>query len=383
MRRQHLLIEVIAALAALVAVAGPVQALTAGLGDDYFAAGASVELREVVFADALLAGGSVDSDAAIGGDATIAGGRVAVRATVAEDVHVAGGRVLVDALVGGKLRAAGGSVELSPETRIDGSAAIAGGNVSVAGGIGGNLTVVGGEVTLQGDVMGDVRVWARRLRVLPGTRIGGELRYSTSQPFTLPPGVVVGGGMARDDGGPPRGDEWLPPWDAEQTASRFGWIWLAGLFGVGVLLAFAFARFSRRTSRALTERPWLGLSLGLLVLVLMPATVVALVFTLVGIPLALILLLGYLAMLIAAYVIGALYLGDRALQRLAPGSTPKPFWRLLAFLLVLIGLSLLGGVPFIGDIARFAVLLLGLGGITIVAWGAGLEVTQGERATPA
>jgi hypothetical protein len=342
---------------------------SAGIGDDYFSAGGTVELDEPVAGDALLAGGTVESNASIGGDATLAGGEVGVRATIGDDLYAAGGRVEVDALVAGNARIAGGRVRIAPESRIEGGASIAGGTVTAEGEFGRYLSIVGGAVTLGGRIGGDVRVYGDRLTVLPGTRIGGQLRYRTDDEVTLPRDVEIGRGVMResDDIEGQRVRE--RGWEPGRIAARVAWVWLAGLFAVGLLLAFGLARFSQRTTQVLTERPWIGMGVGFLVLVCVPAIALALFITLIGIPLALILVMVYVAMLIGAYVIGALYLGDRALARARPGAPATGGWRLLALLAVLIALAIIGAIPVLGDIARSAVLLLGLGGIVLALWG--------------
>jgi hypothetical protein len=333
------------------------------LGDDHFGAGAIVTLAEPVAGDALLAGGTVESNASVGGDVTAAGGQVAVRATVGDDLYAAGGRVEVDALVSGNARLAGGRVVVAPESRIDGGTSVAGGTVTLDGRFGRYLTVTGGEVTLGGNVAGDVLVYAESLAVRPGTRIGGRLAYRTAEPVTLPAGVEVLGGVAEASRRPGR-DE-----DVGVVPGGIGWLWLAGLFTVGLLLAWALAAFSRRTTRALTERPWIGMAVGLLVLVCVPAVTLALFVTLIGIPLALILLLLYLAMLIAAYVVGALFLGDRVLIAARRQAPLTAGWRLLGLALVLVALALVSAIPVMGDLVRLAVLLLGLGGIVLAVLG--------------
>ena len=362
------------ATVALLILAFPVladddESIASNLGDDYFGAGAMVELREPITGDALMAGGTVESNASIGGDATMAGGEVAVRATVGDDLYAVGGQVEVDALVAGNARLAGGRVRITPESRIDGGVAIAGGTVAADGTFGKYLTIAGGNVTLGGHINGDVRVYADELTVLPGTRIAGRLSYRTSGDVTLPDDVQIDGGVSRDGNEIAGGRHRERAWDPVRTAGRVAWLWLAGLFAVGLLLAFGLAKFSHQTTRVLSGQPWIGIGVGFLVLVCVPAIATALFVTLIGIPLALIVALIYLAMLIAAYVIGALYLGDRALARARPGAPVTAGWRLAALLVVLIGLAIVGSIPLLGSIARFAVLLLGLGGIVLALWG--------------
>jgi hypothetical protein len=338
------------------------------LGEDHFQAGRTVVLSEPIRGDALLAGGTVESNASVGGDATLAGGEVTVRATVGDDLYVAGGRVEIDALVAGNARIAGGRVRIEPESRIEGGVSVAGGDVTAQGSYGRYLTASGGSVTIGGEIDGDVRVFAGSLTVLPGTRIAGRLSYRTDDEVTLPADVVIGGGVARDAGVPEGRRARERDWNPMAVAAGVAWLWLAGLLAVGLLLAFGLARFSHQTTRALMEQPWIGMGVGFLVLVCVPAVALALVFTLIGIPLALILVLLYFAMLIGAYVVGALYLGDRGLARLRPNAPVTGAWRLLALFVVLLGLAILGGIPVLGDIARFAVLLLGLGGIVLALW---------------
>jgi hypothetical protein len=80
---------------------------------------------------------------------------------------------------------------------------------------------------------------------------------------------------------------------------------------------------------------------------------------------ALIALLLYLAMLVAAYVVGAQYLGDRLLAAARPSAADRTGWRFGALFLALLVLAVVGRLPLVGGLARFLVLLLGLGAITL------------------
>jgi hypothetical protein len=341
------------------------DAVNAFLGEDYFAAGATVLLQEPVAGDALLAGGRVESHASIGGDATMAGGEVTIHATVGDDLYLAGGRVEVDALVAGNARIAGGRVRIAPETRIEGGAAITGGRVSMAGTVGRYLTLAGGDVTLGGHVGGDVRVYAGELIVQPGTRIDGRLIYRTPRPVKIPADAQIRGGSEHIAASGDSGRDYGVRWWRSENRERIGWLWLAGLALLGLLLIRVFPGFSARTTAVLTHRPWLGLGVGFAVLVCVPAATLIFFITIIGIPVALIALLLYLAMLVAAYVVGAQYLADRALAAARPAAAARTGWRLAALFVALLALALVGGLPLVGGLARFLVLLLGLGAITL------------------
>lgn len=320
--------------------------VVANLGNDYFSAAGAVSLNEVVAGSAWLVGGQVESNASIGGDAVIAGGQVALRATVGDDAFVAGGDVEVDALISGDARVVAGSVRIAPETRIEGQ-----------------LIIAGGEVTLGGQVRGDVRVYANELTVLPGTRIEGRLSYRTAVPATIPPDVALGGGAAPAPGGPPWEDGAAE--DTERSAGRIGWLGVLALGMFGLLIARLFPGFSARASAAIGRSPWRSLGLGLMLLLGVPVAAAAMFVTVIGIPVAIGVLLLYLVALVAGYVVGAQFIGDRLLMATRSGAAMSTGWRVGALLCVLLALALAADLPMVGSMARLAVLALGLGAFVL------------------
>jgi hypothetical protein len=90
---------------------------------------------------------------------------------------------------------------------------------------------------------------------------------------------------------------------------------------------------------------------------------VLLLITIVGIPLALILLPGYLALLFLGWVTSALFLGRKGLALLRSSPVTSTAARLGALLLAVLALWLLAQVPLIGGWIQFAALLLGIGAL--------------------
>lgn len=339
------------------------DAATFSLGDDLFVAGGTVSIRDAVRGDALLAGGSIESRSDIAGDTAVAGGEVTIGGRIGQDLYAAGGRLDIDAQVNGNARIAGGRVRTSSDARIDGGATIAGGTLRLDGTFGRYLNVAGGEVTLGGRVLGDVIVRAEQLTIEPGAQIEGKLTYHTPEAITLPRDADVRGGMqhiATDERHLMHGR-----WGGWEHRG-FGWVWLTGLFLVGLLISLALPAFAASTSAAIAANPGLSLGLGFAALIGIPAAAIVLLITIVGIPLALILMMLYFVALLAGYVVGALFLADRTLIALGRGATAGTGLRALALALVLVALALLAFVPVLGGLARFVVLLLGLGAIALV-----------------
>jgi hypothetical protein len=95
---------------------------------------------------------------------------------------------------------------------------------------------------------------------------------------------------------------------------------------------------------------------------------VVLLVTIVGIPLALLLVPLYLLLMFLGWIVAALFIGQRGLVMLG-GATPASIGsRLLALLLALVALSLVRHVPFVGGIVAFMALIAGIGALVSQGW---------------
>lgn len=337
------------------------------LGSDSYRAGGFVNLTDAVEGDAFLAGGQVSTANEVGGDLVVAAGEISVGGSVGDDLYAAGGDVKVDAIIHGNARVGGGDVAFGPATVVAGSTTIAGGRIVFEGNSHGYLKLSGGSVTLGGQVHGDVDVRAEELTILPGTEVGGRLVYRGPTPPVVPEGAVIVGGVEYHEGG--HGDSLTRDSGSGQGTHWFGsLLWFAGVFGMGALFLVLFPTMSARAVDVVGRDPWKALGVGLGVLVFNPLVAVVLVLTIAGIPLALLLVLVYLLVMFLGWIVGASFLGQKALS-LAPGERPVTTqWRLIALLLALAVLAALDFVPFIGGLVHFVVLVAGMGALAAQGW---------------
>lgn len=342
--------------------------MTEEFGADFFGAGGMLNLTEPVGGDAFLAGGHVSVASEIQGDLVAAGGEVSIGGNVGDDVYAAGGNVKLDAIVAGNARIGGGEVAIGPATAVSGAVSVTGGRVDFEGDAHDYLQASGGSVRINGVVHGDARVRAQDVVIGPDTQIGGRLIvYGPAEP-EVPDGAVVAGGVEFHatspeeifDGGR---DE------VRQVAHGFGSvIWYAGLFVAGGLFLLVFPELSARASATIGREPLRSLGTGFAVLVVVPACAVLLLFTIIGIPLALLLVPLYLVLLFLGWVTAALFIGQKAIGavRSAPPTGIGP--RLAALLIAFVLLWLLGHVPYVGSWVKFGVLLAGMGALVVQAW---------------
>ena len=334
--------------------------------------------------DLFATGGSVDVDAAVAGDALALGGKLRIGAEVEHSVFAAGGQVTVNGRVGRNLRAVGGQVELGPKAEVTGNLSVAGGQVRLYGQVGGHVQSAGGRLLIDGPVGGDVLATSGQVELGPNARIAGKLRYRSGEALRQDPAAQVAGGVellvpalvAKGASAPAA----RPP-ERHGGGAAIGGVWTAGLVVLAAALLAALPRFYGGVARAMSERPGLSLLLGFVLLVCVPVAALLAMLTLVGIPLGLFLVALYLTLLPVAYVSTGIALGDWALQRWQAARAASLGWRIAAAAAALVGLALLGALPWLGGLVALAALLAGLGALLLQVQRL-LSATSTSGATP-
>jgi cytoskeletal protein CcmA (bactofilin family) len=342
------------------------------IGSDSFVFGGSVRIDQPVAGDLIAAGGNVDVDAPVAGDAMLAGGNLRVTAKVEGSVQAGGGRLILDAPVGRNVRVGGGQVDVGPMAAIGGNVTVGGGQVTLRGPVKGNVTVGGGRVTIDAAVEGDVESYAGRLTLGPNARLAGKLRYRSGDELVRDPAATVAGAIERL---PMPGRSASSPTPSAQRAGDWGepteragpsWFWTAGLMAIAAILVAALPVTSMRVAEGLRTRFGWSLLWGFIALVCLPVAALILLVTIIGIPVALLLVLLYLALLLVGYVGSAIGLGQWALARFKADAAQRNGWRIGAAMLAVVLLALLGSVPFIGGFVAFVAMLAGIGAIALL-----------------
>jgi cytoskeletal protein CcmA (bactofilin family) len=352
-------------LAALFLLGGPAPAQAAR-----FVARDSVNINRAVTDDLYVSGGSVSIDAPIDGDLVVSGGRVEVAGPISGNLYVAGGEVTVTGRVDRTVRVAGGNLRLNGTVGRDlllaggrthlGRGAVVGGDLVAAAGelrllgrIDGGLLGSAGQVVIDGPIGENARLKVDRLELRENADVGGDLRYRSANEARIDDRAQVGGRIERQE----------PARRAPGPLARF-LLWLASLLGiviVGLLIAWLFPETLLETKQSLAQRPWASLGLGAAVLFLTPLVLILVAVTIIGLPLAVIALALYGIGIYLANVYAAAAVGSLVLDRLAPGG----HWIGVAVVVGLVALSLVRIIPVIGGLIGFAVILFGLGAMSL------------------
>jgi hypothetical protein len=255
-----------------------------------------------------------------------------------------------------------GRVEV-PEGRTTDAVVIFDGPADIAGRVDGPVIAANGDIRVTGTVDEDVVAFNGRAIIEDGARVGGGV-VSSDEPR------VASGATVEDD---------VERVNFTNFFNVLGWVlwlvwWLAvsvSTLVLGLLLVALFPRAAGAAVAAGRSRAGPCIGWGLLLAIALPVLSIALLFTILGIPLGLVGLASVVPLYALGFVAGALVLGRWIIR--------EPRSLVVAFLVGWAILRVVDLIPALGDLITFAATVYGLGALAVAAW----RATRWTRAAPA
>lgn len=345
----------------------PIIAWVGLAGAQSFRSGDNVTVSKNQTVDSTLwsSGRNLDIAGTVDGDVFCAGQNVTISGTVNGDIACAAQTIRISGTVNGDVRLAAQTVTVS--SKISGNASIAVQSFSLEqeGSIGRDLSVAATEINLNGNVGRDAALGADRsvvagtvgrnikagvdnLRLESQARVGGDLTYTSDKNAVIARGAQVAGNTHRYE--PAKKKE-------SGVFSKVGI--LLNLYMVVALLLIALAfvlllpRMFHDVSDVALAQPLKTFLVGLVAALLFPVLFLALLFTVVGIPLALFLLLVWLVVIAFGWLFFSYYIG-----RLVLREQRNAIIIMLTGVLIVLIVSL---IPYIGTLVGLAAIWMGIG----------------------
>lgn len=238
-------------------------------------------------------------------------------------------------------------------------------NATVEGVVEGSLVVIDGDAVIAGQVNDDVTVVSGTLTLQP-----------TAQVRNI---SVLRGELVRQDGATVTGTISR----SELSFDFWGWSIFSGIvwLGIGLVMVVSGLIFTavaggqlKRAGDLMVEQIGPTLLAAVVIWIAMPILMIAVLFTLVGIPLG----IGYFLFVLPVlaflgYVVAGALLGRTVLRSL--GGVEHPYLAALAGLALL---QVIGLIPWIGWIASFVATTLGSGALLLLGW----RAWRGNRTQP-
>lgn len=228
-----------------------------------------------------------------------------------------------------------------------GDVVVANGDVTVRGKVDGDIVVGDGDVTIRGKVGGDVVTFAGTAILGRRAHVEGDVVYGDKRP-QIASGSKVDGDIKKIDAGDVGLGVHIAVWAAVTLST----------FVLGLLLLLLFPKAADAFARTLKAKTGMAALTGVLAFLLLPVIGVALLLTILGIPLGAGVLLAVLPLYGLAYTVSAFAIGRLILKK-------SP--RIVAFLVGLVLLRGLAIVPFLGPVVWVVATILGLGALLLTA----------------
>ncbi|AXI41397.1 hypothetical protein C1J02_05100 [Sulfitobacter sp. SK011] len=347
------------------------ETVTLQNGNDTFFAGGQVSETIDARGDTFLAARSAQVRGATQGDLHVSGFDVSVSADATEDLYAIGANVVIRGAVAEDLSAAGFSVRTEQTSQTQGNARLMGNTVTIEGPVTGVLSVMGRDVILNAPIKGDARILAQTLSFGPGAVVSGTLTYSTQEKIAVPERVAPAERVVFEA----IKDAQL--WEAWEDMGKdmpafptfasllFGFVISLLFFLVlgALMLGFMPKRLSKMR-KSIAAAPGQTLLLGVIGLSVLFGMVPITALTIVGLPFAPIVVLAIVVAWTLGYALGAYSVAMRIWAGLGGAPEPSNVARLLIYAGAIIFIALLNFIPFVGWVANYTLVLLGIGAMT-------------------
>lgn len=324
---------------------------------DYSAAGGTVTIDGTINGDAYLFGGNVEVNGKIDGDLIAAGGNIVVKGEVTQNIRAAGGNITINGKVGRNVSIASGNVRLEGNDPVMGNVWLASGQATITKPVQKDLNSSGGNLYLNSLVGGSVNGRAGELTLGRNLKVNGDLTYNAPASAQLHPEATVSGKINYTPS-PKEVDTQRFIGTLTRGAFYFSLYNSVVLFLISWLLWHLFPIFSRNVVTNISSKPLKSTLVGLLTFVSTPVLFVLLLITIIGIPLAFLLVLALFILTYIGYGYIASWIGQRLLANFGYNdSVPSSIITGVIFLLVA---SL---IPIVSVIVSILAALVGTGAL--------------------
>ncbi|MDX9893562.1 MAG: polymer-forming cytoskeletal protein [Patescibacteria group bacterium] len=316
---------------------------------NFIKAGSTIDIAGAVNGDVIVAGNSVVISGSVAGDVIAAGNSVKILGPVGGSVRVVGSTVDINNEVERNVWALGSSVSLGAESKVGWDVFAAGASVELRGPIAGNAWSSGANILIGSDIGKDLTAQVDEggeITLYPQAKVNGNLNYRAvaDDQLKLNEGSTIGGEVVRNDFAAKK------PQAAGQLAMAWVMFKIVALFSllvIGIVYITLVPKIALQINDEMIKRPAQSLGWGFAYSILIPVVVLILLLTIIGIPLALIIVPIYFIALCVSKVIAGFALGLLIINQLSKDKKYKGnlLWPLILGLLVFTALTVL---PLVG-----------------------------------
>lgn len=336
--------------------------------------GDTVTLRGEVDGDAYLVGGVINIEGRVRGDVLAVGGVINLSGEVTDDIRLVGGVINIDGAVGKNASLVGGTIRIGPKADIKGSVLGGGGALTLSGRVRKHLKFSGDTIDFGGEVGRDADLTGENIQLQQQAHISRDLIYHARSRDYLkvsPQAHIQGQTVFQP---------FLHPISLLPLFGSFGSEFPLLKFILALCLGWVLYKLFPRQMDGLAglvkEQPAKSLALGFLALILTPVLIILLLVSVIGIPIALVILPVFIGILAFHEIVIGTFLGRKVIFKFLNKTKIGKFWQFAGGLLVY---DFVIVTPFVGRWIKWAGLLIGMGAVLTLIREAYLKLTLSKK----
>jgi len=331
--------------------------------EDLFLWGTTVNFDGNIVGDIITGGRIVTINGTADGSVIAGCQRLTINGEICRSLRCFAQTLNITSQVDGDVVAFVAEMTLGNDAVIGRDLAVFSSDVFIDGTVNGNAYISGGTVTIAGQIVGDVTIKADNISISPDAVIGGELNYTSKTKANIAPDAKIAGDV-----------KWKKKSKSSDTSESSGMIprpigafWSMIFLGGSLLLGIALILVKRDRVVAITEEIKNNAALdgliGLAVIVVIPALLILIAISLVGIPIAVAGLAVYLLVFLTAKVLVGITIGLLLLRLLKKEGRISLGWALLVGMILL---AISYKIPIVGWVVYFVAWAIGAGALTML-----------------
>ncbi len=319
----------------------------------FLVAGKDVLVNGVVNGDLYVFGTNVVINGTVTGDLLVVGAIVKLNGNVKGDVRSLSGTIDINGMVDGDVSSLCRQLTVGPMGIVRESLLMLTVHGEIDGSVQKKVCGWGSAINFRGDVGKGVELFnVGRLIFEESARIDGPVRYTSVERADITPGAVLPGNVQ---------------WERQKAKEDSGFMilfWFLAGTAVWFVFNVIFPGFWNDLILPALKKPFAAILWGATVFLLIPVLALALLFTLVGIPVALIITGCYITMLYLGKIIAGHTLGKIVVNHFHLANRLKPFTQ---FLIGYAALVLLGSLPYVGSFTGIIAVFWAMGVVCLAA----------------
>ncbi|MDP3836611.1 MAG: polymer-forming cytoskeletal protein [bacterium] len=327
-----------------------------------YAAGNNITIDGEIKGDLIAAAQTITVNGRLDGDLIAAAQTITINGEINGNVRIAANSASLNGVVARNVNFIGNSIALGKNARVGWDLLSAAMNTDIMGVIDGNVYGEGDNIILSGKIgknfsfLSDNR--NRNITLAPQATINGNLTYGEGTNINIQDGASVAG-------------EVNPVKQESKSGSKAMnklWSIIYSIFAaivIGLVIIKPGRKIALGMNNIIRQQPGMVFVWGLLTFLVVPMGALILIFTIIGAPLAIILLGLWLMMLWIGKIITAIFVGQTLVARFSRGEENSKTLTVGLMIGVII-LWLLFAIPFVGWLISLAATCLGTGALILL-----------------